>query len=287
MGLETRIGIVTGLVIVVIASVYFYYGQQSVDEAAIFATTPPTPARAEPGETPIVLKIPPSAEPAVSPLERSVQAAPAQVALSTPRPEGLRTGSAAPGVRATPANPALTPLRTQPSPELKQAAEANVEDSPLDPIQLGEGLDRSEASPRQPAIVATPPSGAPGSPWPKQHTLAAGDTLAGLAQQYYRDEGEVGRIIAANPSLGDARSLKIGAVVIIPAPAEGSGQMASPSPQSASVRQYTVQPGDTLYSIAASQYQQGTRWKEILRANADLLRNDPRRLKPGMVLRVP
>ncbi len=38
MGIETRIGIVTGLLIVVVASVYFFYGNEP-DEGAILVAT--------------------------------------------------------------------------------------------------------------------------------------------------------------------------------------------------------------------------------------------------------
>ncbi len=49
---------------------------------------------------------------------------------------------------------------------------------------------------------------------------------------------------------------------------------------------YTVQPGDTLFSIAAFFYQDGDRWLDIFKANKFLIRK-PNLIYTGMVLVVP
>ena len=49
---------------------------------------------------------------------------------------------------------------------------------------------------------------------------------------------------------------------------------------------YTVQKGDTLWSIAQFLYGEGLRWQEILDANRELLR-DGTLLSPGQELLVP
>jgi len=51
---------------------------------------------------------------------------------------------------------------------------------------------------------------------------------------------------------------------------------------------YTVQQGDSLWSIAAKPaiYGNATHWRRIFDANRDLLSN-PDSLKPGMSLRIP
>jgi len=51
---------------------------------------------------------------------------------------------------------------------------------------------------------------------------------------------------------------------------------------------YTVQKGDSLWSIAAKPeiYGKATQWRRIFDANRDLL-NSPDKLKPGMSLRIP
>jgi nucleoid-associated protein YgaU len=49
---------------------------------------------------------------------------------------------------------------------------------------------------------------------------------------------------------------------------------------------YTVQKGDTLSDIAKQFYGNANRWKAIFEANRDLL-DDPDRIQPGQVLRIP
>jgi LysM repeat protein len=49
---------------------------------------------------------------------------------------------------------------------------------------------------------------------------------------------------------------------------------------------YTVQPGDTLSSIAKQVYGKTSLWRVIFDANRDIL-DDPGRIKPGQVLRIP
>ncbi len=49
---------------------------------------------------------------------------------------------------------------------------------------------------------------------------------------------------------------------------------------------YTVQKGDTLSHIAQTYYGKASGWKKIFEANRDQL-DDPDRIKPGQVLRVP
>ena len=52
-------------------------------------------------------------------------------------------------------------------------------------------------------------------------------------------------------------------------------------------RTYTVQSGDTLWTIAESQLGSGARWEELLEANNDRLRGDPDRLWAGMEIVIP
>jgi len=49
---------------------------------------------------------------------------------------------------------------------------------------------------------------------------------------------------------------------------------------------YTVQPGDTLSAIARQVYGKASLWRLIFEANRDIL-DDPGRIKPGQVLRIP
>lgn len=159
------------------------------------------------------------------------------------------------------------------------------------------------------------PGSAP-SDWPKQHKIVSGDTLIGLAFAYYEDTSRVEAILAANPQIKNPRGLKIGQIVTIPAPSTGestyarttaaprsessglvtlTGRTATPretaktdSPvKPAAVRTYTVQEGDTLYSIAAKLYGDGNKWRTLYDANKSTVKNDPKRLRTGMTLTVP
>ncbi len=51
--------------------------------------------------------------------------------------------------------------------------------------------------------------------------------------------------------------------------------------------EYVVQPGDRLFDIAQRRLGAGNRWQEIYAINKDVLGNDPSRLKPGQILKIP
>jgi hypothetical protein len=50
---------------------------------------------------------------------------------------------------------------------------------------------------------------------------------------------------------------------------------------------YKVRKGESLWSIAESEYGSGTYWRLIYKANRKLLKGAPQRLLPGMVLKIP
>jgi nucleoid-associated protein YgaU len=52
-------------------------------------------------------------------------------------------------------------------------------------------------------------------------------------------------------------------------------------------REYVVQPGDTLRSIAELQYGDAGQWPRIYQANQDVIGPDPDALRAGMQLRLP
>ena len=85
-------------------------------------------------------------------------------------------------------------------------------------------------------------------------TTTAGDTLWSLAEQHYGDGLQWTQIRDANPELASSPLLAIGQQIIIP-------------PAPATDGQYTVQPGDCLWDIAATELGDGHRWTEIRDAN--------------------
>jgi nucleoid-associated protein YgaU len=48
-----------------------------------------------------------------------------------------------------------------------------------------------------------------------------------------------------------------------------------------------VQTGESLGAIAQRYYGKSSDWKRILNANPDVLKGNPKKLKPGQKLRIP
>lgn len=62
----------------------------------------------------------------------------------------------------------------------------------------------------------------------------------------------------------------------------------APAPsESGSTRTYTVQSGDTLWTIAQATMGSGARWEELFEANSEQLGGDPNHVRAGMELVVP
>lgn len=226
--------------------------------------------------------------------------------------------------------PKTTVLRTAPSQDLVDATRENIEraenrsaTSAPDLAAVGQRLrqgagdllggrkeedrqqpppavstDRDASKPGESAKPETPKTTPSQADWPKQHKIAAGDTLAVIAQHYYNDSARVADILAANSQIKDPRRLKIGETITLPAPkdsADGEKVEAKPSAPVAvekprveqAAKTYQVKHGDTFFSIAKEVYGNGTRWKELYELNKETLKNDPKRLKPGMVIKLP
>ncbi|HHY83020.1 MAG TPA: LysM peptidoglycan-binding domain-containing protein [Clostridiales bacterium] len=86
--------------------------------------------------------------------------------------------------------------------------------------------------------ICIPRPGVPPCPGGQYYTIRSGDTLYALANRF---NVTVAAIIQANPGI-DPMSLRVGQIICIPAPAQGS----CPSGTS----EYTIQAGDTFFSIA-------------------------------------
>ncbi len=97
----------------------------------------------------------------------------------------------------------------------------------------------AETAPEATAIPTTPaaaPTTVPSASGTLYHTVQAGENLYRIAKRY----GVTVEVIMAANGIADARSLKVGQVLLIPV--EGGGTTGTGA--------YVVQPGDTLYSIA-------------------------------------
>jgi len=244
-----------------------------------------------------------------------------EAGATTPAPVNLRTAPSQNLIDATqenvetgPMGP-LSPDRDLASLTDRRAAGAA---SPSSSTRAGDARQNPlpVASPAKPAerpigqAVASAPevSEATLPDWPKKHRITEGDTFVGLAERYYKSAARADAIIKANPQIRDPRRLRIGEEVTIPPPAweqdvrpqatvqkPGSGGADQPAERAAEAssqkqmppQPYRVREGDTFYSIAQSLYGSGSRWQEIYDLNRDLVRGDPRKLRPGMVINLP
>lgn len=365
MGTETRVGILAGLVIVVVASVYFFYGSDRRDDEILVtsatrvgeqpkiplstdASKPvgkgssginPTasPARTPPprrladrlANRPPQTRAPENRSPAQPTQGPIVLADPSQPSPTTP-PISLRTGPSTELVEATWDNlvkpgassadpPAASIDRSASEPSTARSSAADVAPATMNgdsasgrllpgssqtPASVARTNDRTRAMPSRTAIPMPQPAR---TPEPTRHIIASGDTLSAIADRYYSDGRKADLILAANPSLKNPRNLKIGTQIIIPPIGDSVGQSGAKSSLGtdslvsmdrsggaqpvrnveSSGKTYTVQQGDTLYGISQRVYGAGSKWETILKHNRALLRGDPKRLAPGMVLQIP
>lgn len=203
----------------------------------------------------------------------------------TPRPADRSRPTAQPGRTTERAGRSSSPVRGAES-------GSRPADATRKPVS-SKSIQRLPAVPSRPA----------GS-WPKRHRVSFDETLSGISLRYYATSTKVDQILNANPRVRDPRLLKPGEVLLIPAPdqpgaaspsragqtqAEGrsSGQPSDRSSDQPSGRVYLVQRGDSFYSIARKMLGDATRWKELLERNRKLVKNDPKRLRPGMRITLP
>ena len=138
---------------------------------------------------------------------------------------------------------------------------------------------------------------------------------------------KINALLKANPQIKDPRAMKVGDTVTVPewnkpaggtvAPAAktaaepakpgtpvaakppvpgpgnppaktgGAASEASGNPPPDSGKTYSVREGETFYSIAKAKLGNANRWEELYKLNKDLVKGDPKRLKPGMTIKLP
>lgn len=156
------------------------------------------------------------------------------------------------------------------------------------PIRPSFTVDDSEPSggvlANQPSVIS-----APGGL--RQHRVEYGETLYGISMQYYGRSSGMNAILKANPGVKNPKTLREGQMLVIPpmdtAPAEAMAA-AAPAPTPSSGRtNYVVRDGDSFYTIANRVLGDGKRWEEIYEMNKALVKNSPKRLRPGMTIVLP
>ena len=126
---------------------------------------------------------------------------------------------------------------------------------------------------------------------PTTHTVAGGEHLWQIAEKYYGSGYNWVDIAAAN-KLTNPDRLEVGQTLEIPQAAVKGTSIQRPTeakvaPATAVTdASYTVQKGDTLWSIAVKAYQDGYKWPEIVKANQDKVA-DPNVIEVGQVLTLP
>ncbi|UCE50535.1 MAG: LysM peptidoglycan-binding domain-containing protein [Phycisphaerales bacterium] len=175
--------------------------------------------------------------------------------------------------------------------------------------------------PIQPELPAGEETGATGHESIKQivsevyYTVSEGDNLAEIAKKFYgplegNKRANVLRIFLANRKLlASPHQIRAGQKLVIPhlTSSESNGitiggifpswmfekvesigmrHLSAEKPKPKKIRQYVVREGDSLWRVAAAQLGDPTRYKEIIRLNADILKNEDM-LSVGMRLRLP
>ena len=126
---------------------------------------------------------------------------------------------------------------------------------------------------------------------PTTHTVAAGEDLWTIAEKYYGSGYNFVDIAAANKLVNPDRLL-VGQTLEVPQVEARDKTTEQPTEvkitpaMSISANTYTVEKGDTLWGIAVKAYQDGYKWPEIAKANADKIAN-PDKIEVGMVLALP
>ncbi len=111
------------------------------------------------------------------------------------------------------------------------------------------------------------------------HLVQPGDDLWSLAERYYQDGSKWRLIAEANQTIliRGTDHLEPGMLLVVPRlQLQGSGEQ----------RTVTVQPGDTLSSLAATHLGDPLRWPELAEANAALV-SDPNLINVGQQLEIP
>lgn len=130
-----------------------------------------------------------------------------------------------------------------------------------EPFTLEEG-----EVPLEPPVVELLPDSNPGSYL--EHRVQPGETLCGIARHYYGISSEFKRIADAN-AIPPPWNIYAGVKLVIPK-SELDGVGVAPKVFATSAPPWTthvVQQGDTLYSIAAQYYGEGSEYWRIANAN--------------------
>ena len=137
---------------------------------------------------------------------------------------------------------------------------------------------------------------------PRTHVIKTGETFTSIARSVYGDGRYYLQILKANPGL-EPSALKPGTRINLPdLTQQAAGEPRTNGRSSRNTRggentgtgssidpktQYKVEQNDSLYKIAEKLYGDGTRMDALYEANKQSIGPDPRKLKLGMILKLP
>jgi nucleoid-associated protein YgaU len=166
------------------------------------------------------------------------------------------------------------------------------------PLQLGmvapDVAQPKVASPLvAPSVVVTRPSSADAKIHPSSIRIRPGDSLWNLSRQYLGKSSLWEEWLSRNPQLGDPRRLQPGAILFVPylnarpepASVANSDLRSAPDSEQRPPITVSVQPGDSLWKIAAKNLGHATNWPCLARANPAL--RDANRIYPDQTLQLP
>ena len=160
----------------------------------------------------------------------------------------------------------------------------------LEDLAPDEPDDSAERGPLPVASLPPPPPATKAPlPVPKAseavtHTVQPGDSFYTIARDHYGDPGKHKLIAKANPKL-NPRKLKIGAKLVLP-PLSEQPTASTRRPRELA-NAYQVRPGDTLVEIARELFGSQKNFRDIYKVNLTRLPEGPDRLKVGQVLHLP
>jgi LysM repeat protein len=132
-----------------------------------------------------------------------------------------------------------------------------------------------DARPEIPNEVIAPPPPPPPPKTETTYTVQRGDTLGAIAKKF----GTTVNALASANNIANPSLIRVGQVLKIPGASAPPPPPQPPPPKSETT--YTVQGGDTLFRIARKF---GVSVDALVQANTIA---DPRRIKPGQVLKIP
>jgi len=136
----------------------------------------------------------------------------------------------------------------------------------------------SPVSPVSPALRVNPSTLVPSREF-RQVQVRPGDSLWRMARHYLGDGSRWQELLSLNPGLSaHPDSLPTGSTVIVPGAAKSKPTQGAPPT-------ITVQPGDTLWSLARAHLGRGSDWPRLAHANPQL--SDYLHLRPGSPVHLP